>query len=228
MCMRNSLESYKKQESDKTAEQCRVKMKKFKIDYRKVKDKHNKTGETRSNWKFFDAIDAVIGHRPTTRPSVVLDTSEQPEQVEKGGLDENDEEDEGFAEQSNTSTSTEEDTRLSSEPSSSSTPKDNQRSLSPSPGIKGKKRKRTKDEKIESIMMNVVKEVVNSQKESDRILMEMEEKRMKYEAEQKKEEQEFQLRMMSMLFCNQSTRLPLDQYGPYHPFPSFSNSHVDM
>ena len=29
---------------DKTAEQCRAKMKKLKVDYRKVKDKHNKTG----------------------------------------------------------------------------------------------------------------------------------------------------------------------------------------
>ena len=35
-------------------------------------------------------------------------------------------------------------------------------------------------------MMNAVKEVVNSQKESDRIFME--EKRMKYEAEQKEKE----------------------------------------
>lgn len=76
-------------------------------------------------------------------------------------------------------------------------------------------------------MMNVVKEVVNNQKESDRIFMEVEEKRMKYEAEQK-EEREFQLRMMSMLFCNQSTHQPPDQYGPYHPFPSFSNSYDDM
>ena len=66
--------------------------------------------------------------------------------------------------------------------------------------MKGKKRKRTKDEKIEAIMTSVVKEVVNSQRESDKLFFEVEEKRMKYEAEQRKEERDFQLRMMSMLF----------------------------
>ena len=113
-----------KRGSDKTAEQCKAKIKKLKIDYRKVKDKHNRTGENRSNWKFFDAIDAVLGHRPTTRPPVVLDTSEQPEEDEEERLDENDEEVEGSAEQSHTSTSTE-DTQPSSESSPSSIPKDN-------------------------------------------------------------------------------------------------------
>ena len=34
--------------SDKTIEQCRAKMKKLKIDYRKVKDKYNKSGATGS------------------------------------------------------------------------------------------------------------------------------------------------------------------------------------
>ena len=74
-------------------------MNKLKIDYRKMKDKHNKTGENRNKWECFDATDAILGHRPTTRPPVVLDTSEQPEQVEERGLDEN-EEDEGILPQS--------------------------------------------------------------------------------------------------------------------------------
>ena len=54
-------------------------------------------------------------------------------------------------------------------------------------------------------MTSVVKEVVNSQRESDKLFFEMEEKRMKYEAEQRKEEHDFQLQKMSMLFGNQST-----------------------
>ena len=83
--------------SDKTAEQCRAKIKKLKLDYRKVKDKHYKTGEGRSTWKFFDTMDAVLGHRSTTRPSVVLDTSEQPDEDDEGGSD--GEEDKGSAEQ---------------------------------------------------------------------------------------------------------------------------------
>ena len=42
----------------------------------KIKDKHGKTGRGRSTWKFLDALDAVLGHKPATRPPLVLDTSE--------------------------------------------------------------------------------------------------------------------------------------------------------
>lgn len=33
--------------------------------YRKIKDKHNKTGEGRKKWPFLDAMDAVLGDRPS-------------------------------------------------------------------------------------------------------------------------------------------------------------------
>ena len=67
----------------------------------------------------------------------------------------------------------------------------------------------------------VVKEVVEAQKDSDRMFLELEEKQMKHEADQKKEEREFQLKMMSMLFPHQGSRASLmpDCYGPaYQPF----------
>ena len=67
----------KKIDSVKTADQCRAKMKKLKLDYKKVKSKHGQTRESRINWKFLEAMDAVLGHRPITRPSILLDTSEQ-------------------------------------------------------------------------------------------------------------------------------------------------------
>ena len=66
--------------------------------FRKVKDKHDKTGETRSNWKFFDTMDALLSHRPTTRPSVALYTSEQPNKDDEGGSEEGGEEDKGSKE----------------------------------------------------------------------------------------------------------------------------------
>ena len=75
-------------------------------------------------------------------------------------------------------------------------------------------------------MTNVMKEVINCQKESDKMFLEIEEKRMKHEAKQRKEEREFQLRMMSVLFSNQGTRIPPEQYGPYQPCPNFSNSYT--
>lgn len=49
-----------------------------------------------SDWKFFDAIDAILGHRPTTGPVVVLDTSEHAEEDEE---EPEESKDEGSAEQ---------------------------------------------------------------------------------------------------------------------------------
>ena len=60
----------------RTAEQCREKVKKLKSEYRKVKDGHNKTETGRSSWRFLDAIDAVIGNKPATKPPVVIDSLE--------------------------------------------------------------------------------------------------------------------------------------------------------
>ena len=49
----------------------------------------------------------------------------------------------------------------------------------------------------------MVKDVVDAQQKSDKMFLEWEEKRMKSEADQRKEEREFQLRMMSMLLGGQ-------------------------
>ena len=59
----------------KTAEQCSNEVKKLKDEYRKIKDKHGKTGEGRSNWKFLKALENVLGEKPTTRPAIVVDSS---------------------------------------------------------------------------------------------------------------------------------------------------------
>ena len=57
-----------------------------------------------------------------------------------------------------------------------------------SSGIKGKTGKRTREDRMESMVKMVVKEVVDSQNRSDKMFLEMEEKRIKFEAEQRKEE----------------------------------------
>ena len=51
------------------------KIKKLKGEYKKEKDRHNKTGEERTTWDYFDAMDSILGHRPATRPPIVIDTS---------------------------------------------------------------------------------------------------------------------------------------------------------
>ena len=62
--------------------------------------------------------------------------------------------------------------------------------------IKGKKRKRSKGEVLEDVMTKVM---TDGLRDSDKMSTELEEKRMKFEEQQKREEREFKLRMIQML-----------------------------
>ena len=68
---------------------------------------------------------------------------------------------------------------------------------------------------MESMMKMVVKEV-DSQNRSDKMFLEMEEKCIKFEAEQRKEEREFQMRMMAML-CGRPSSHPSLPHRPQTP-----------
>ena len=59
---------------NKTGEQARCKVKKLRQEYKKLKDNNGLTGRGRDKWRFFDAMDEILGNRPATRPPVVLDT----------------------------------------------------------------------------------------------------------------------------------------------------------
>ena len=52
--------------------QCRSKVKNLKAEYRKVKDNNGETGSGRKTCRFFDGI---LGHRPASVPSILLDTA---------------------------------------------------------------------------------------------------------------------------------------------------------
>ena len=58
---------------DKTADQCNSKIRKLKLEYRKIKDGRKKTGTGRKEWRFFDA---VLGHKPATQPPVVVESGD--------------------------------------------------------------------------------------------------------------------------------------------------------
>ena len=63
---------------ERTGKQCQDKIKKLKGDYRKVKDKRNKTGEGRyPEWDYFDSMDAILGHRPAMQPPVVVSSADE-------------------------------------------------------------------------------------------------------------------------------------------------------
>ena len=76
-------------------------------------------------------------------------------------------------------------------------------------GIKGRKRKRSKGEVVEQVVKKVMKTVTEGMKECDRMFMEMEEKRMQFEEQQKREERQFQLQLMQMIFGR--------SLSPHHP-----------
>ena len=58
-----------------TSEQCNSKMKKLCYEYKKIKDNHGKTGKGRKDWKYYNAMDDVLGHRPATQPSITVESS---------------------------------------------------------------------------------------------------------------------------------------------------------
>ena len=56
-------------------EQRKTKIKNLKKMYTAVKDHNNVTGNDKKTCSFFDELDAILGHRPASAPTVVLDAS---------------------------------------------------------------------------------------------------------------------------------------------------------
>ncbi|KAL3042265.1 hypothetical protein OYC64_020249 [Pagothenia borchgrevinki] len=44
---------------------CRLKIKKLRQDYKKIKDYNNKSGNDRKTSKWYERLDALLGHRPS-------------------------------------------------------------------------------------------------------------------------------------------------------------------
>jgi hypothetical protein len=55
-------------------DQCKTKIKSLKKKYREVKDHNGETGKGRKTCKFYEELDDILGHRPASVPSVLLDT----------------------------------------------------------------------------------------------------------------------------------------------------------
>ena len=69
--------SKKLQESgyNRDGQQCRAKIKNLKGEYKKVKDHNGVTGNGRKSFKFYKKLDEILGHRPASAPSFLVDTS---------------------------------------------------------------------------------------------------------------------------------------------------------
>ena len=193
---------------EKSGKQCRNKVKKLRQEYKKIKDKHNQTGEERSQWKFYDKLDEILGTRPATRPPVVLETLDHDQTKDSSDetdigedLKDNISNQSGLADDSISDTAS-----LVSEQNSSD-------DRNQTKTVKPKKCKRSKGEIMEDVMVKVMKIVTDSIKSSDKMFSELEEKRLKFEEQQKREERDFQLKMFQML-----------QQSGNHFYPSYGTS----
>ena len=135
----------------KSGEQCRSKLKKLRTEYKKIKDNHNLTGRGRTEWKFYDCLNEILGTRPATPPPVVLETLDDTTLLAEGYSEVSDEEKDvasneksvGNADDSSIMDISEFEEPESGRSSRSSTPANS------ATAIKGKKRKRSKGEVIE-------------------------------------------------------------------------------
>lgn len=208
----------------KTGEQCRCKVKKLRQDYKKIKDNNGLTGRGRGKWRFYDAIDEVLGNRPATRPPVVIDTTE--DQPDPDPLDEslalsNREEISDDEETSPTVSCPDGNGRMSTSPAVLGP--DGNGSTSDSNEVKPKrsrKRKRGKAEQLEDVLSKVMKTMTDGMRETDKLFIELEEKRLAQEAQQRREERQFQLQL-AQLFAGQPSTSSFGYSGyPPHYYSS--------
>ena len=190
---------------NRTFEQCREKMKKLRGEYKKIKDKRNETGQGRfPEWEFYDAMDAVMGHKHSTEPPVVIESMPSTSSTE---IDPDEE-------TQDMSGAVDLDVN---EPSQNSS---NAVAISEAQQSNGKlnKRKRSKNEVTNSLLERMVRLHENS----DKMMYMLEEKRAKMEERQieldaqlQHEERDFQLQIMQIM---------MRQSNPLHPPPpSMSN-----
>ena len=60
---------------DKDWQQCRIKVKNLKNQYKKGKDHNGVTGNGRKVFKYYEQLDRILGHRPASLPTVLVDTA---------------------------------------------------------------------------------------------------------------------------------------------------------
>ena len=178
----------------------------------KIKDRNGLTGRGRTKWKFFDVMNEILGNRPATRPPVVIDTTDEnpmPADAMTEDPPVSDEEENGDHSGETTPTH-----RSSSAVSDSEA--DTSRSSTPVSSI-GKKRKRSqsKADMFEGLMTKLVKTMSDGLKESDRLFLEFEERRMEQYAQQRRETHQFQLQMAQLLAGRPNPSTP--SLPPYYP-----------
>uniref|UniRef100_A0A1X7TRH7 Myb/SANT-like DNA-binding domain-containing protein n=1 Tax=Amphimedon queenslandica TaxID=400682 RepID=A0A1X7TRH7_AMPQE len=73
-------------------QQCRSKIKNLKTEYKRIKDHNNITGNGRKTFQFFKQMDSILGDRPASLPTVLIDTSKSQDTEDFNDSDDDDDE----------------------------------------------------------------------------------------------------------------------------------------
>jgi len=206
----------------RSLEQCRDKIKKLKVEYKKIRDKRDTTGQERyPEWEYFDAMNEVMAAKHSTEPPVVVESFSDSQNVDSLGLDETIEMQDmsgGAVSEGSTSPSTSHGSGHSSSSNSSSSGTALGGDTQACSG-KGKKRKLGKREATNELL----DKMIDLQAKSDKLMVELEEKRLRLEerqmerdAQMRREEREYHLQMMQMF-----THFSVPHHGP--PPPHYSS-----
>ena len=230
---------------ERSGVQCRDKLKKLKAEYKKIKDGNKETGTKRKNWKFYDCMNGVLGDKPATRPTTVIDTLEDTADDEVITLDEavDVEMRDGVGDRESTNgdggMEDGDEKLIQSEIEEKVEKVEKKPEKKPEVKEKQRNKKRTREDKFEKAMDVIIEKVTKAQKESDEMFMKLEEKRMKFdehilemedrrlrqdkerEERQRREEREFQYRMMMMMQQGYTPPQPPPTFNPPPP-PTFN------
>ena len=184
-------------------------------------------------------MDEILGHQPATQPPVVVNSMDEGDTIGDNGSECTGATAGGTAGESQADdrgNSSEPELEDSQHPGSSSSTIDKSRSTTPI-APQQRKRKRSKGDKSDTSTTELISKLLKVQEESDKRLLQLEEKRLEYEerqiekeAQQRREEREFQLRMMQLMM-GQGCGHPQPQYHPPGPFGDMQGAisdHDDM
>ena len=214
---------------NRTFGQCREKLKKLKAEYKKISDKRKETGQGRyPEWDYYDAMDSVLGHKPSTQPAVVVDTLEDS-QVEDTQTDDDDQLQQTEVE-ANLDTSdipSPASTDVTDASGEVATTSHGQKKGNETSKVSTRKWKKSKYD----VTGELLDKLIGMQEKSDKMLMELEmkrtrleEKQMEMDVQMRREEREFQLQMMNIMTRSNHGMLPPGApsyttygYGSYDP-----------
>ena len=183
----------------RSAEQCREKIKKLKSEYRKVKDGHKVTGNKRNNWKFLESLDRILADKPSTKPPILVDTLTINSDVYRG-------QDSSTETLSSTEHSLPEELDATEDGLSNDHDSRGDSVTDSSRPLKRSSKRKGREDRMEKIFSGMMDKLLEAQAENDKKFYELEEKRLQFEQSEKereermrKEEREFQLKLFGMM-----------------------------